>query len=437
MKTSIRTTCVLLTGMLVGLLTGCTIQLGPGYAAQQSPPPSPTTPPSQTIQTTATPADNNENLSKAADAIAAARKSYDGSDKSQQAIQHSLDILSSAQQYDPQDRVLGSARYFYYRQLVIAELEAERILPVTPTVAAAAVAAPVIASTPTPLPTSQLTGEIECHGSDTMRKIMLTSAEMFRQQNPGVMFKIESKGSSSAPKAMMEGVADIGCMSRAMKEKEIQDLTEKYGQPPLHLIVGVDALAVFVHKDNPIKGLNLEQLDAIFSQDRLYGSEKEIQTWGDVGLTGDWKTLDIYACGRNTASGTYGVFKKIALKGGSYGTQYHPQVDSEAVISLAASRKDAIGYSGVGYKTSFVRTVPIAYTGTDYVTPTFENAMNGSYPMGRTLNLYVINTPDHPLSPQTKAFLEFILSDAGQAVVQQEGYGEIPPARRKQILESL
>jgi phosphate transport system substrate-binding protein len=164
--------------------------------------------------------------------------------------------------------------------------------------------------------------------------------------------------------------------------------------------VAVDALAVFVHKDNPIKGLTLQQVDAIFSKTSKGGLAKEIKTWGDLGLTGEWADKPISLYGRNSASGTYGYFKEVALFKGDYKDQVKEQPGSSAVIQVVASDKYAIGYSGVGYKTADVKTVPLALKeGQTCYDADAKNAYSGDYPLARFLYIYM-NKNNQALTPR-------------------------------------
>src|SRR3954463_983724 len=147
-----------------------------------------------------------------------------------------------------------------------------------------------------------LSGSLKSVGSDTMNNLMTLWLEGFQQVYPNVRFEVEGKGSATAPPALISGTASLGPMSRAWKEKEISDFEQKFGYKPTVLPTSVDMLAVYVHKDNPIKGLTLAQVDAIFSKNRKGGGKSDIRTWGDLGLTGEWKDQPISLYGRNAAS---------------------------------------------------------------------------------------------------------------------------------------
>ena len=192
-------------------------------------------------------------------------------------------------------------------------------------------------------PTSGVTGTIKSVGSDTMNNLMSLWAEGFNKFYPAVRVEIEGKGSSTAPPALIEGTANFGPMSRDMKASEIDEFEAKFGYKPTLLPTSIDMLAVYVNKDNPIEGLSLPQVDAIFSGTRKLGAAKDITKWGDVGLTGAWATGPISLYGRNSASGTYGYFKEHALGKGDFKDSVKEQPGSSAVVQGVASEKLGIG----------------------------------------------------------------------------------------------
>ncbi|RJP66436.1 MAG: PstS family phosphate ABC transporter substrate-binding protein [Candidatus Abyssobacteria bacterium SURF_17] len=270
---------------------------------------------------------------------------------------------------------------------------------------------------------SGVSGEVKTVGSDTLNNLMTLWSEGFRSNYPTVKISIEGKGSSTAPPALIEGTAQLGPMSREMKSKEIEDFEKKFGYKPARVRVAVDALAVFVHKDNPIKGLTLPEVDAIFSKNRKGGYEKDIRTWGDLGLTGEWADKPISLYGRNSASGTYGYFKEVALFKGDYKDTVKEQPGSSAVVQGVATDKYAIGYSGIGYKTADVKAAPLGVSKVRrLVEANAENAYNGSYPLARFLYVYLNKNPNEPLDPLRREFIKYIFSQEGQQVVLKDGY---------------
>src|SRR6266545_2307921 len=209
-------------------------------------------------------------------------------------------------------------------------------------------------------PVSGVSGNVSSIGSDTLNNLMTLWAESFNKFYPNAKIQIEGKGSSTAPPALISGTAQLGPMSREMKGSEIDAFEKKYGYKPTALKTSVDALAVFVNKDNPIKCLTIAQVDAIFSKSRRSGYKEDIKTWGQLGLTGEWASRPISLYGRNSASGTYGFFKEHTLKNGDYKDSVKEQPGSAAVVQGVTVDRYAVGYSGIGYATAGVRAVPLA-----------------------------------------------------------------------------
>lgn len=274
--------------------------------------------------------------------------------------------------------------------------------------------------------TSGVTGNLNSIGSDTLNNLMALWAEGFKSAYPNVNIQVEGKGSATAPPALIEGTAQLGPMSREMKGDEIDRFEKKYGYKPTEVRVSVDSLAVFVHKDNPVPSLTMAQVDAIFSSTFKAGG-KDITKWGELGLTGPWATRALSLYGRNSASGTYGFFKEHALQKGDFKATVKEQPGSSSVVQGVGSDLAGIGYSGIGYKTSEVRALPLA-AGTDgkAVEPSYENCLSGDYPLARFLLIYVNKKPGQPIDKLTLEFLKFVLSKEGQQVVVKDGYFPVP-----------
>lgn len=269
---------------------------------------------------------------------------------------------------------------------------------------------------------SGVSGNLSSIGSDTLNNLMTLWAEDFKRLYPSVNIQIQGAGSSTAPPALTEGTANVGPMSRLMKDEEIQAFEGKHGYKPTAVPVAVDALAVYVHKDNPTPGLSMAQVDAIFSATRKCGYEKDILAWGDAGLTGEWASKPVQLFGRNSVSGTYGYFKEHALCKGDFRDSVNEQPGSASVVQGVTKSLNGIGYSGIGYKTSGVRGVPLAAEGADYVEATAENALSGNYPLARFLYIYVNKAPNEPLPPLELEFMKMVLSKAGQEDTIKDGY---------------
>jgi len=227
-------------------------------------------------------------------------------------------------------------------------------------------------------------------------------------------------------------------MSREMKSKEIDEFEKKFGYKPTRIRSAVDALAVFVHKDNPIKSMTLQQVDAIFSKNRKGGFSKDIVTWGDLGLTGEWADKPISLYGRNSASGTYGYFKEVGLFHGDYKDSVKEQPGSSAVVQGVATDKYAIGYSGVGYKTADVRTVPLAVgEGKPSFDANAENAYSGDYPLARFLYIYLNKNPNQAINPLQGEFIKYVFSKEGQQIVIKDGFYPVTNALAQEDIKTL
>ncbi len=274
--------------------------------------------------------------------------------------------------------------------------------------------------------TSGISGNLSSVGSDTLANMMTFWAEEFKRTYPNVNVQIQAAGSSTAPPALTESTSNLGPMSRKMKSREIEAFEKRYGYKPTAVRVAIDALAVFVHKDNPIKGLRIDQVDAVFSSNRKCGGEKDADRWADLGLDGEWTGKDIQLYGRNSVSGTYGYFKTKALCKGDFKNTVNEQPGSASVVQSVSASLNGIGYSGIGYQTSGVRALPLSKKGDTFIEANMENAISGKYPLSRYLYVYVNKHPNKPLAPMEAEFLKMVLSKSGQYIVEKDGYIPLP-----------
>ena len=304
-------------------------------------------------------------------------------------------------------------------------------------VSAVSAVAAVDPALPTYEKTSGVSGNLSSVGSDSLANLMTLWAEEFKKNYPNVNIQIQAAGSSTAPPALTEGTANMGPMSRPMKDSEIQAFEEKYGYKPTAVPVAIDALAVFVHKDNPIESLSLPQVDAILAKTRKGGHATEIRMGGDAGHSGDWAAQPISLYGRNSASGTYGYFKEHALFKGDFRDDFKEQPDCSSVVQGVASDLNAIGYSGIGYKTSSVRAVPLSKKGGEAFEASEENALAGKFPLARFFYVYVNKAPNQPLSPLDAEFIKLVLSKQGQEVVMKDGYIPLPSKVADKAMKDL
>ena len=323
-----------------------------------------------------------------------------------------------------------------------AAVEDVAILP--PATLLPATLPPTILLPPTNLPPTSLppyervsgvSGNLSSTGSDTLANLMTLWTEAFKRHYPNVNIQVQAPGSSTAPTALTEGTSILGPMSRLMKDREVEAFETRRGYKPTAIRVAVDALAVYVHKDNPIRSMSLSEVDAVFSVSRRCGGREDIRTWGDAGLTGAWATRPMQLYGRNSVSGTYGYFKQKALCSGDFKNTVNEQPGSASVVQAVTSSLNGIGYSGIGYRTSGVRAVPLARSGT---TAAYEasaaNTLDRSYPLTRFLFVYVNSRPDSQLPPLETEFFKFVLSRDGQMIVQKDGY---IPLTHRQVMGEL
>ncbi|CUS48348.1 MAG: ABC-type phosphate uptake system substrate-binding component PstS [Idiomarinaceae bacterium HL-53] len=285
---------------------------------------------------------------------------------------------------------------------------------------------------------SGVSGNLNSIGSDTLNNLMTLWAEEFNKFYPNVNVQIQGAGSSTAPPALTEGTSTLAPMSREMRQSEIEAFENKYGYAPYPLPVAIDMVAVFVNKDNPIEGLSLQQVDAIFSATRRGGHPEDITRWGQVGLTGAWANRDFTLYSRNAVSGTYGFFKDMALFGGDYKPSINEQPGSSSVVQGVSESINGIGYSGIGYQTSSVRAIPLSIeTGGELFEPSSENAATGDYPLARYLFVYINKHPNRPLDPMTREFVKMLYSKVGQGVVDRDGYVSLPASVGSRVMADL
>ncbi len=283
-----------------------------------------------------------------------------------------------------------------------------------------------------------ISGNLSSIGSDTLANLMTLWTESFKRFYPNVNIEVQAAGSSTAPPALTEGTSNLGPMSRKMGNVEIEAFEKKYGYKPTAISVAIDALTVYVHKDNPLKNLSIQQVDAIFSSTRKCGGKENITKWEQLGLAGNLATRNIQLFGRNSVSGTYGYFKKKGLCKGDFKNTVNEQPGSASVVQSVSASINSIGYSGIGYKTSNVKTIALAKKpGKPFIAATKEMALKGKYPLARHLYIYVNKHPQKPLPPLEKAFITMVLSKQGQAIVEKDGYIALPAKLVQRILNKI
>jgi phosphate transport system substrate-binding protein len=288
---------------------------------------------------------------------------------------------------------------------------------------AGAVLAEVDPNLPSYQRVSGVSGNLTSIGSDTLNNLMTLWAEEFAKFYPNVAVQIQGAGTSTAPPALVEGTSNFGPMSRPMRDSEQRAFEDRFGYPPTAVPVAIDMLAVYVNKDNPIEGLSIPQVDAVFSATRACGFGQDITTWGQLGLTGAWANRDITLYSRNAVSGTYGYFKENALCGGDFKSTINEQPGSSAVVRGVEQTLNGIGYSGIGYMTSGVRAIPLTKEhGGEMFPPSGEHAASGDYPLARFLYVYANANPASGWNPLEREFFRMVLSKEGQEVVHRDGF---------------
>jgi len=295
------------------------------------------------------------------------------------------------------------------------------------------------ASMPNYAPHGRAAGTISAVGSDTMTNVVAYWVVGFKSFHPDVRARLLLGGSATAPPALLDGSATIAPMSRRMKDSEIQAFTKKFGYPPTEVRVAMDALSVYVNKDNPITGMTIAEVDAVFSATRNCGYTQDLTTWGQLGLRdGNWQSRPIALYSRNTMSGTYTFFSEHALCKGKFKNGIKTQASSEEVVRTIKAAPDAIGYSGMGFLKEGVRAVPLAVkAGEPFVPPTPENVYSGKYPLTRFLYVYINKAPGQPLPTLENEFVHLMLSAQGQSRVVQEGFIPLNSAMLREELAKI
>jgi phosphate transport system substrate-binding protein len=259
--------------------------------------------------------------------------------------------------------------------------------------------------------------EIQNKGSDTLVNVAQSWAEQYGKINPDVAVAVSGGGSGTGIAAMINGTVDIANASRKMKDKEIKQ-AEEHGQHPVEHVVGYDALAVFVHKDNPADSMSIADLA------KIYGRDGEATKWSDLGITVPGCTSDeIVVVSRQNNSGTYAYFQEAVLgKKGKYRLGTLDMHGSKDVVDLVEKTPCAIGYSGLAYATDHVKMECIeSEPGKPCVSPSEETAFDGTYPIARPLLMYTNGEPQGAV----KDYMDWIKSDAGQCIVAKEGYAPV------------
>jgi phosphate transport system substrate-binding protein len=289
------------------------------------------------------------------------------------------------------------------------------------------VAAEVGAGLPPYEPVAELQGKLLSVGSDTLGRLMTRWAEAFTRHHPRVGVEIHAAGSSTAPVALAQGAANLGPMSRPMDASERLAFENRRGHGPTAVRVALDGVALVVHGDNPVEGLTLPEVDAIFSVTRYCGRSRPVERWRELGVAGELGDRRPRAFGRTASSGTRGYFRERALCGGDYAPTVNERPGNGSVLQAVAASTSAIGYSSLAFRSARVRQVPVATErGRPYVLPLPESVARGEYPLSRTLYVYFDKPPGGLPAAVVREFLLFALSREGQRIVERTGLVPLP-----------
>jgi phosphate transport system substrate-binding protein len=283
---------------------------------------------------------------------------------------------------------------------------------------------PVDSGLPHYTKSANVSGNLVSIGSNTLTDLMVLCSREFRAIYPQVTIQLEGKGSGTGPPALIDGKSQLAPMSRLMTEDEVEAFEKKYGYEPTVYKIALDALAIYVNKGNPIRGMTLQQADGIFSSTLKRGGPS-LETWGSLGVAGDWANKAISLYGRDNFSGTHDYFKQHVLQNGDFKKTVLETI-SEDVVGGVADDASGVGYSGIGWKTSKVRTVALGETAGAFVEPTYKNSLDGTYPLARFLYIYVNQRPGQPLDRLTGEFIKYVLSHEGQEAVVQAKFFPLP-----------
>jgi len=252
-------------------------------------------------------------------------------------------------------------------------------------------------------------------GSDTMVNLAQMWAEEYQKVKPEVSVEVGGGGSGVGIRDLMQGIVQVANASRAMKDSEKAQTKQNTGKEPKEWIVGYDALAVYVHKDNPIQSLSLAQLAQIYAE----GGSTDKWSQINIDITSKGANDEIVRISRQNSSGTYFYFRENVLNNKDYKSGSRDMSGSKDVVELVGKTKGAIGYSGMGYATEDVKFVKLAKAdGKPAYEPSLKNVAEGNYPLARPLRMYTLGEPEG----EVKAYLDWILSPAGQEIVKKSGY---------------
>jgi len=284
-------------------------------------------------------------------------------------------------------------------------------------------------------PLTQIKGPLDISGSESMKPLLSAWVDELKRRHGGMKASVSGEGSQTGLVDLLEHRTQVAAMSRRMTAAEIAEFVKEYGHEPAEVPVAIDALAIFVHQNNPVTGLSMDELDSVFCLERRRGLEYPLKSWGLLGLMDEWFDSPIRPYGRNGNSGTAYFFREEVCKGGTFVSHMVSGPGPASVVMDVVKDPQGIGFSGIGYRTSMVRAVPIAAVkGGRYVEPSFESVTDGSYPLRRNLFLYIARAPKSEPDPAVRELVRFALSAQGQQIALDHGYFPLPLTEITRVL---
>ncbi|MGC4097941.1 MAG: PstS family phosphate ABC transporter substrate-binding protein [Nitrospira sp.] len=268
-----------------------------------------------------------------------------------------------------------------------------------------------------------VSGKLSISVSETIQPLVRTWVDGLGLQQPKLKVTVMSDGTENGLGTLLEHRTEMAAMSRRLTAAEITDFILEYGSEPMEIPVALDALAIFVHKDNPIAGLSLDDLDAMFCRERQRGVRYPVDSWGLVGVMDEWFEAPVRLYGRNGKSGTSYFFRKEVCKDGTFLPQLVDAPGSASAVLDVGDDPEGIGFGTIRYRTTMVKPVPIAAVkGGRYVEPSLQTIMDSSYPLRRYVYFYVAKPPKGSPSPASAELAHYALSRQGQQMAIDLGY---------------
>ncbi len=281
-------------------------------------------------------------------------------------------------------------------------------------------------------PVEKLSGELKLGGSNTMSHVASVWINNFTRFYPDVKIVIDVNGSREAVESVQKGYTQIGLLSRTISEEEVESFNKDIGFPPTVLTPCLERTAIYVNKNNPIPGLTLAQLDAALGSECKRKAKEPCHNWGQLGLTGKWAKLPITVHGRTFDTGSQVFIQEAVLLGSTMREDMVSHKSNIDIVNAVAQDEGGLGFGGLSYATSDVKTVPLAFTeGQEFVAIDSPEADMGMYPLVRRLQLVVKHDPKQKLPAVEREFIRYVFSRLGQEDVVKAGYQAIParPAR--------